>query len=214
VTGSEKFDWWKWLKGRFGTSSTEEKPPPVESPPPPRKRHRRPKDDAFVWPDGEEYWSSRPYRKDDWKDWFKFGYHLCKKGEIGSTTPREKAVWQAEKTADGQEHLYVACVKCAAVNDFANHRIDKDGKVNPCIVCVKCGEHTWIRLGEWAGGERKETRTAEDFVWEKNAEKWAKESEEWWKESEKRWKEFDRKYPRNGKKDGTPGSGDLYGPWC
>jgi len=196
VSKPKKPDWWEWIRERFGFSTDEK--PAFEMPAPKRHRHR-PKTDLYLWPDKDDrYWNSRPYRKEDWTDWFKFGYHPCKKGEIGGSGPRQKAVWQTEKTADGQEHFYVTCVKCAAVNDFTNHHIEKDGKVNPCIVCVKCHEHTWIRLEEWTGVEHKETKTAEDLAWEKKSEEWKKE--------------FDKKYPNWGK-DWKSGSSDLYGSW-
>jgi hypothetical protein len=117
-------------------------------------------------------------RYDDWKKgetYWKLHNETCKKGVI-ETDPAKRVggIWMAEKESDGQLHLYMTCVKpkCAAVNDFSKHAVHKDGNVSPCIVCVKCQTHEFIKLEGWTLGEHVEAKTKEDLEWEKKWKDW------------------------------------------
>jgi hypothetical protein len=117
-------------------------------------------------------------RFDDWKkgdSYWKSCTETCKKGVIESDpAKRVSAIWMAEKESDGILHLYMTCVKpkCAAVNDFSKHKVEKDGNVHPCIVCVKCASHEFVKLEGWDLGEHVELKTKEDLAWEAKWKDW------------------------------------------
>lgn len=134
-------------------------------------------DDSPTYDDWRRYRDRHGFGGGIYGDGFSWGKATnkkCAKGTIGSGEGRKAAIWMAEKESDGKLHLYMTCVheKCAAVNDFSKHKVDADGRVHPCIVCVKCADHEFIELEGWTLGERVEEKTQDDLEWEKRMAKW------------------------------------------
>ena len=155
--------------------------PPLHSPsitpstppaPAPKSSRKKSKKDNFDRKDYNDWrrWSDMRGGESHWKAM----NETCKKGEIGSGTDRKPAIWMVEKGSDGVLHLYMTCVdpKCAAVNDFSKHKVEKEGRVNPCIVCVKCQRHEFVTLEGWDLGEHEETKSKADLEWEKKWKDW------------------------------------------
>ena len=71
---------------------------------------------------------------------------LARKGEIRPDRAERDLIWQE----DG-EKLYITCRACSAINDITTHSIDVNGQLAPCIVCVNCHTHYFVRLANWAG---------------------------------------------------------------
>jgi len=50
---------------------------------------------------------------------------------------------------DGKNTARVKCPKCG-IEGLLNHEVDKEGNVNPSVVCgMKCGFHSMVKLEGW-----------------------------------------------------------------
>ena len=72
---------------------------------------------------------------------------------------RKQGLWGVDKV-DGEEHVYMSCYRCGAVNDFSKHKVGVDGFVYPCVVCRACKTHEFVFLNNWSRPERKEIHDA------------------------------------------------------
>lgn len=173
-------DWKDRIRSLFGFGRDEARPldiphypatplsPPISKPSKSKKKSKS--DEKKDYNDWKRY--------DDWKkgdSYWKTWTETCKKGVIGTDpATRVGGIWMAEKESDGKLHLYMTCIKpkCAAVNDFSRHAVNKEGSVNPCIVCVKCNTHEFVKLEGWDLGEHVELKTKEDLEWEAKWKNW------------------------------------------
>ena len=94
-----------------------------------------------------------------------FSHYPLYPDEIGSGE-RRKGVWTwDDETKDkARPDIYVTCPHCAKIMNAADHEINEEGFIFPCIVCPSCKCHVFYRLMGWSGVKR-------DLVWNEEDER-------------------------------------------
>jgi len=79
---------------------------------------------------------------------------------------RKKGVWtwDSDTKNNVRPDIYVTCPHCTKIMNAADHEIDEEGYVFPCIVCPSCKCHVFYRLMGWNSGKR-------EMVWNKEDER-------------------------------------------
>lgn len=68
------------------------------------------------------------------------------KKEITPDRAERLVMWQKDGV-----HIYTTCPACSAISNIKENTIDINGTVMPCVICVNCQTHYFLKLMDWDG---------------------------------------------------------------